>query len=189
MSRKRIIFWAVIAGAAAAAGHRFLFPLMPSDAPGDRVAQATRDAAEPGWTALPKRKTMGEPAGQLFFPPWTPPQQSAQPVHTPAAVSKPAPPPMPYRVAGKVFLEGPPQIVLAKGDSIVTVREGDTLEDGYRVEAIHREHLTLLYLPLGVREELPVTWTFTIDAPLAEAAPEPAPEAQSAAGASRDPTP
>jgi len=94
---------------------------------------------------------------------------------------------MPYRVAGKVFLEGLPQIVLAKGDSIVTVREGDTLEDGYRVEAIHREHLTLLYLPLGVRQDVPVTWTFTIDAPLAEAAPEP--EAQSAAGASRDPTP
>jgi hypothetical protein len=96
---------------------------------------------------------------------------------------------MPYRVAGKVFLEGPPQIVLAKGDSIVTVREGDTLEGGYRVEAIRREHLTLLYLPLGVRQEVPVTWTFTIDAPLAEAAPEPAPEAQSAAGASRDPAP
>jgi hypothetical protein len=96
---------------------------------------------------------------------------------------------MPYRVAGKVFLEGPPQIVLAKGDSIVTVREGDTLEDGYRVEAIHREHLTLFYLPLGVREDVPVTWTFIIDEPLAEAAPEPAPEAQSATGASRDPTP
>jgi hypothetical protein len=44
-------------------------------------------------------------------------------------------------------------------------------------------------LPLGVRQEVPVTWTFTIDAPLAEAAPEPAPEAQSAAGASRDPAP
>jgi hypothetical protein len=44
-------------------------------------------------------------------------------------------------------------------------------------------------LPLGVREELPVTWTFTIDEPLAEAAPEPASGAQSAAGASRDPTP
>jgi hypothetical protein len=189
LSRKTIIFWAVIAGAAAAAAHRLLFPLMPSDAPGDRVAQATRDAAEPSWTALPKRKTMGEPAGQLFFPPWTPPPQSGQPLHTPAAVSKPAPRPMPYRVAGKVFLEGLPQIVLAKGDSIVTVREGDTLEDGYRVEAIHREHLTLLYLPLGVREELPVTWTFTIDEPLAEAAPEPASGAQSAAGASRDPTP
>jgi len=187
LSSKRIIFWAVIAGAAAAAAHRLLFPLMPSDAPGDRVAQASGDAAEPGWTALPKRKTMGEPAGQLFFPPWTPPQQSVQPVRTPAAASKPAPPPMPYRVAGKVFLEGLPQIVLAKGDSIVTVREGDTLEDGYRVEAIHREHLTLLYLPLGVRQDVPVTWTFTIDAPLAEAAPEP--EAQSAAGASRDPTP
>src|SRR5712672_2078493 len=101
LSRNRIIFWTVIAGAAAAAAHRFLLPLMPSDAPGDRVAQATGDnrpghhAAEPTWTALPKRKTMTEPAGQLFFPPWTTPPPSAQPVHTPAAASKPAPPPMP----------------------------------------------------------------------------------------------
>jgi hypothetical protein len=96
---------------------------------------------------------------------------------------------MPYRVAGKVLLEGPPQIVLSKGNSIVTVREGDTLEDGYRVEAIHRDHVTLLYLPLRVREDLPVTWTFTIDEPLAEGAPDPASDAPAATGATRDPTP
>jgi hypothetical protein len=169
---------------------------MSSDAPTRAVTQAPKDnkvvdrAAEAKLTELPKRQAIGEPAGQLFFPhSWTPPQQPEGPVHTPAAVSKPAPPPMPYRVAGKLLHEGPPQLVLAKGDSIVTVREGDTLEDGYRVEAIHRDHVTLLYLPLRVREDLPVTWTFTIDEPLAEVLRDPAPEPDAAAGATRDPTP
>jgi len=55
------------------------------------------------------------------------------------------------------------QIVLAKGDAVFTVREGDTLEDGYHVVAIGRDHVTLLYLPLGVQETLPMTFTFLID--------------------------
>lgn len=64
---------------------------------------------------------------------------------------------MPYRVAGKVVREGAAEVVLAKGDRVVTVREGDTLEDGYRVEAITSDRVTLLYVPLDVRESIRVT--------------------------------
>jgi hypothetical protein len=191
VSRKRIFLWVAIAGAAAAAAQWLPLPLQPSDAARQVLAQAPRGdgradgaSAEGRWAALPKRETLGEPAGQLFFPhSWAPPVRPEVVAVAPAAVSKPAAPPMPYRVAGKVLHEGPPQIVLAKGDSIVTAREGDTLDDGYRVEAIRRDHVTLIYVPLGAREQLPVTSTFVIDEPLADALPEPAREPQAAATA------
>jgi hypothetical protein len=83
--------------------------------------------------------------------------------------------------------------VLAKGDSIVSVREGQTLDDGYRVEAIGRDEVTLLYLPLGVKQTLPMISSLVIDKPRAEilersdepeAAPAPQfPTAQAAAKA------
>jgi hypothetical protein len=76
---------------------------------------------------------------------------------------------MPYRVAGKVVREGAAQIVLAKGDRLFTVREGDTLEDGYRVEAIASDRVTLLYVPLDARESIRVTTVLPKDLPLAGA--------------------
>jgi hypothetical protein len=78
---------------------------------------------------------------------------------------------MPYRIAGKVVAAGEPQIVLAKGDAILTVREGDKLDDGYRIESIKRDQVILLYMPLGVREKLPINATFIIDESYAEASP------------------
>jgi hypothetical protein len=75
---------------------------------------------------------------------------------------------MPYRIAGKMIVEGSPQIVLAKGNAVVAVREGDSLDDGYRVESIKPDYVTLIYVPLGVRENLPVTWSFITDGPFAE---------------------
>jgi hypothetical protein len=78
---------------------------------------------------------------------------------------------MPYRVAGKLVQENRSQIVLAKGDAVFPVREGDTLEDGYRVVAIGRDHVTLLYLPLGMRETVPLSSPFAIDEKFVAAAP------------------
>jgi hypothetical protein len=72
---------------------------------------------------------------------------------------------MPYRLAGKLIEEGGAQVVLAKGDSVITAREGATLEDGYRIEAIGRDEVTLLYVPLGLRQTLPMTSSLVIDRP------------------------
>jgi cohesin domain-containing protein len=121
---------------------------------------------------LPERETIGAPAGQVFFPQsWAPPPAPA-PAQASAGPTKPAPPPMPYRVVGKMLQQGAPQIVLAKGDAIVTAREGETLDDGYRVESIRRDHVTILYVPLRVRERIPLTSTFILDEPLAAATPK-----------------
>jgi general secretion pathway protein D len=51
------------------------------------------------------------------------------------------------------------RIVLSKGDRVFEVREGETLEDGYRIESITPHAVTFSYLPLGVKEELQVAGT------------------------------
>ena len=71
---------------------------------------------------------------------------------------------MPYRVAGQVVHGDGAHVVLAKGDAVLMVREGESLEGGYRVESIGPDRVTLLYLPLGVRENLPVASTLSVDA-------------------------
>jgi hypothetical protein len=44
------------------------------------------------------------------------------------------------------------------------VREGEALDGGYRVESIEPQGVTLVYLPLGVRETLPVASTLSVAA-------------------------
>jgi len=61
--------------------------------------------------------------------------------------------------------EGGAHVVLAKGDRVVTVREGEILEDGYRVESITTQAVTLVYVPLGVAQQLPVNAALELDAP------------------------
>lgn len=63
---------------------------------------------------------------------------------------------MPYRVAGTVVHDGASHLVLAKGDRVLIVRAGDVLEDGYRVDSIGADSVTLVYLPLGLPEHLPL---------------------------------
>jgi len=67
---------------------------------------------------------------------------------------------------------------------VLTVREGEMLDDNYRVESIKADGVTLVYLPLGVREQLPVTAALKLDTP-AVATASAAPETSSAAGGSR----
>jgi hypothetical protein len=48
------------------------------------------------------------------------------------------------------------EILLAKGDAVFPIESGELLEGNYRVEAISDEAVTLVYLPLDVRESLPL---------------------------------
>jgi hypothetical protein len=105
---------------------------------------------------LPAREAIGRRRGELFpSQSWAPPPRPA-PAVTEAAPPAPTPPPMPYRVAGRVVHDGVAHVVLAKGDRVLTVRQGDTLDDGYRVEAIGARGVTLVYLPLNMPQQLAV---------------------------------
>lgn len=80
------------------------------------------------------------------------------------------------------------RVVLTKGDRILEVREGETLEDGFRLESITPRSLIFVYVPLGISQELPVAG-MGLDLPAlrklaaapAQAAPAPAPAPAQAA--------
>ena len=71
---------------------------------------------------------------------------------TPIKTSHPAPPPLPFRYAGRLHQGADTRIFLARGDDVFPVNVGDTLDGGYRVESIGESSVTLMYLPAHVRQ-------------------------------------
>ena len=105
--------------------------------------------------ALPERSRLGEFRTQLFSSrSWQPPAPriSTAPQVPPA----PTAPPMPYRYAGKLVQGGRQSVLLAKGDMVFPINEGETLDGGYRVGSIGETQVTLTYLPLAREEHIPV---------------------------------
>ena len=165
MGKKRVLGWtAVIATAAAAV---LLAPERSQETatPVVRSSGATPPALTAGenerLAALPSRDAISRGAGDPFSarswaPP--PPKKTAAPpvVIAPEPPPPPSPPPMPYRVAGRVLQQGVPHIVLAKGDRVFTVRQGDVLDDGYRVDSVSADAVTLVYTPLNVPQQLAI---------------------------------
>lgn len=157
MGKKKLFLWAVFA-AAAAGGWLALAPQergqMLAAAPPAEKASAERAAR----LGLPSREALGDPRGNPFAANVPPRPRAARPKA--AARAAPAPPAqsvapaVPYRVAGQVLHEGPAQVVLAKDEHVYLVREGDVLEGGYRVEAITSGGVTLVYVPLELRQQL-----------------------------------
>ena len=118
--------------------------------------------------SLEKREPLGRLRGDPFASrSWTPPPAPApQPA---PEVSAPAPtaPPNPYRFAGTVRYGGILRVALAAGERIHLVKGGEIIDDLYRVEAVSRDAVRLVYLPLGVEHQL----AYTGDAPQPAAAP------------------
>jgi len=179
--KKKFLFWSVLAAAAAAGGWLVFEP--PSRPPQTEARPPERPAGSApraGDTAfdLPSREGLSRPRGDLFASS-APPVRAVPTKPKPAAEAAPPPapvaPPMPYRVAGQVVHDGPPRVVLARDDRVFFVREGDTLEGGYRVEAIRPDGVTLVYTPLELRQHLAVASALQVP-------PAPAPAAQAAEG-------
>lgn len=81
------------------------------------------------------------------------------PVPAPAAPSGPVAltaPPVPFTYMGKMLDEQSGKLVLylAKGDVAYTVGEGDVIDATYRVAAITDTELTLIYIPLNIKQIL-----------------------------------
>jgi hypothetical protein len=173
--KKKVLVWLGIGTAAAAVTWLALPSSVSPSTTVIVVAKADNSADRPPqlrWASLPSRETIGKPAGELFSPyVWAPVQLQVAAAGGTSVSSKAVAPAMPYRIAGKVIHDGAAEIVLAKGDSVVTAREGDKLDGGYRVESIKPDHVVLLYVPLGAREKLPLSSTFIIDEKFADAPP------------------
>lgn len=83
-------------------------------------------------------------------PPPPPPPPPQDPVPEPAPVA----PPVPFTYFGRY--DDPPTriVVLAKGEQIYTVSEGDVIDETYRVEHIADGSVSLVYLPLGTNQSI-----------------------------------
>ena len=126
---------------------------------------------QPVSTQLPTREPIGRQRGDPFStrswaPPKPPPSQEQ---------AKPTLPPNPYRFAGSVQQGGVLRIYLMLGDGrLVEAKEGEMLEQGFRVKQVSDTQVTLIY------EQIP-------DQPLTIAFTEPSTAA--ASGASSPPAP
>jgi len=113
--------------------------------------------------ALPERSQLGELRAQLFASrSWQPPAPKIS--TAPQVPPAPAAPPMPYRYAGKLVQGGRQSVLLAKGDMVFPVSEGETLDGAYRVESVGETQITLTYLPLAHEERIPVDSSLTVAA-------------------------
>ena len=139
-----------------------------------KVPAAQREAS--ALAALPKRAPIGAQRGELFGSrTWTPPVV-AKP-EAPPRPPEPVAPPNPYKVAGTLVQAGAKRVYLVKGDRVYEAKQGDDLDEGYRVDTIAADHVVLLYVPLGKKEELAIASTLGADIALASTAPARAPAA------------
>jgi hypothetical protein len=158
----------------------------PDESTVSEPARKSSDASAPGaaqrFASLPAREAIGPSRGELFGPrSWAPRESPAAARHRQSAETampaKPAAPMLPYRVAGQVVGEDGMRVVLVKGDRVVEAREGQMLEDGFRLETVKPRSLTFTYVPLGVSQEVAVEGT-ALDLPPLRTAIVRAPAAQ-----------
>jgi len=158
----------IAAAAAAAAGFACLAPDAERRPLDTAAPDAPGAAAQPESSTLPKRQPLGEQLGELFGSrTWTRPSPAAP---APARVEEPiAAPPNPYKVAGTLVQEGAKRVFLVKGERIYEARQDEDLGDGYKVVSIASDHVVLLYMPLGKKEQLPIATVLGADLPPASA--------------------
>ncbi len=87
----------------------------------------------------------------FIAPPAPPPPPPAPPPPPPPAPTAPA---LPFVFLGQIIEDGKAQVILARGDRVVTVFVGDAIDKAYRLESLHSGVLTFVYLPLDTRQTL-----------------------------------
>ena len=84
-------------------------------------------------------------------PPPPPPPPSAASL----VPAKPTAPPLPYQFMGSYTHAGEPTVVfLTRGDVVLDVHVGDTLENTYTVDKLEGGQLYLTYKPLNIQQQL-----------------------------------
>lgn len=128
----------------------------PRSARGATVATARTGPAEQGGViaALPQRGAaeVGHDlfAAHSFLPP--PPKVSVQAGPPPAPVA----PPLPFRYQGRMTEGNATVVFLAQGDRVLVARQGDLLNNQYRVESVSAHAVTFMFEPLKQRQTLSI---------------------------------
>jgi hypothetical protein len=113
---------------------------------GDAATPSAQSAPPAPLLELPVRQRLRPLRSPLFAPPAPPKPPAPQPVQA----EPPRPPPNPYRYVGSLEVGGQRRVLLATvDDKIVEATEGVRLEQGWRVQAVTPQAVTLVYEPLN----------------------------------------
>jgi hypothetical protein len=130
-------------------------PPPPAPPPPDAAPRRPAEAPPPLDLQKLERPGLGELQANLFAPRRAAPTAQASRLARPAPPA-PVAPPLPFRYLGRYVEGGRSAVYLARGDEPVLAVQGETLPGGYRVEEVAPDVVTLIYLPLGTRQRLPV---------------------------------
>jgi len=108
------------------------------------LAKLGERAADAGASAKGK-----DPFAPRNFSPIEPAQKQG------AHKEKPTAPPLPFRYLGKLLDGGKLAVFLAHGQESLAVAAGDTIGE-YRVDAVTETEVTFTYLPLKMKQSLPL---------------------------------
>ena len=132
-------------------------PLTPlAGAPRGSDLKTGRLDFNPQQLALPERESASDVtdlfrASSWFVPPPAPPPPPPAPPPPPPV---PIAPPLPFAYIGQIVEDHKVQVILARNDRVVTVFVGDNIDNQYRVESLKGGTLTLVYLPLDIKQTL-----------------------------------
>ncbi|TFW11370.1 hypothetical protein E4L96_21845 [Massilia arenosa] len=140
----------------AAAPH---LPTTPSPA-GPSPATASSSAA-PADVAIarliPRDELMGadsdDSESAFLSQNWTPPPPPA-PAGPPPPPPEPTAPPLTYVFIGKARSAAGWEVYLTQGERVMLVKQGDVLDNTWRVDSIAPPNMTLTYLPLNQVQQL-----------------------------------
>ncbi len=112
---------------------------------------------------LRPERPMSAHATNIFKPTtWhlAPPAPPAPRPLAPAAPAPPVQPPaptapiLPFVFMGQIVQEQKVQVILARGERVVTVPVGENIDKNYRLESFTGGTLTFIFLPLDIRQTL-----------------------------------
>jgi hypothetical protein len=155
-----------------------------NQAPQSVAATPSAQSAPPAGALLelPARQRLRPLRSSLFKPPAPP----APPPSKPAQAEAPRPPPNPYRYVGNLEYGGQRRVLLATSDDkIVEATEGLRLEQGWLVQGVTPQAVTLVYEPLNE----PVTVALVFPEPSPRAPQVQAAPPQAATGQTAPPPP
>ena len=168
MNTKRVTGWVAFFGVTAALAWlpEYFSPSDDADSTDVAVATPAKTAAR---GALPASNTKAKtaaikdltPAGDLFAgKSWkaapTLATVTEQAINPATVVQAPSLPPVPFQFVGKLHDRSDLQVFLQNGEKIYVVRNGDVIDDTWKITGISDVELRLVYLPLHLSQTLSV---------------------------------
>ncbi|VEF10375.1 Uncharacterised protein [Pseudomonas fluorescens] len=168
MNTKRVTGWLAFFGVAAAVAWlpEYLAPGEDADSSEIVVATPAKNASRgalPASNAKTKTAPIKDlsPAGDLFAAKsWKAAPTMATvteiAVNPATVVQAPSLPPVPFQFVGRLHDRSDLQVFLQNGEKIYVVRNGDVIDDTWKITGISDVELSLVYLPLHLSQTLSV---------------------------------